>query len=635
VDRILAIVLALLAGGVGALCVSPSLTRVRQVVLRAPTAPDATGTVSVTVPPSAEPLTAIILRARGHGARLALRVSQDGSLLSRVDVPVDGERADVRTTVGLRPRATLCLSAASPDWSLEYLELATVFGFTSGIVSANVVAAGQPGHRGIPWWLAVSLTVVIAGMALTSRARTSWGQWFERVARGVVMAVFGAAVLSPVVSQYAIVFSLPTFLKLLALACGGTVVRHYLGFRAATAASHPKGARVVDSVTVVGLTAVFLVTVLLHGLAEHGGDYSSFLYMSEEFSHSPLLRGQPDARNSVTVHPSGYDGQFMYLIALDPFLTRLEPARYAGVADSPPYRYGRIGFSLLARCLTGGNVAALPRTMVWLVVAGHLLTVVFLVLIAGRLDAAPWQVLPYVLIPGLLVSLGRALPEPIAAALLLGGVWAYLGERRALAIVLWASSLLVRETGVVLVLAVCALELARKGTRMRALGLLVALVPATGWRLYVGWRLAPAFGWGAFWSDPGDLTLPLAGFLDLWWVEGAGEASTLLYPLLMVAFVVLGFAMWRVRPGPIAAAALAYALLGVSLTYEKIWVWLGNGERGTYEALLFLLVASFPAAGLPKGLRRGLFAAAVVLFVYTFQYATYASWFRAGLMVFD
>jgi hypothetical protein len=143
------------------------------------------------------------------------------------------------------------------------------------------------------------------------------------------------------------------------------------------------------------------------------------------------------------------------------------------------------------------------------------------------------------------------------------------------------------------------------------------------------------FGLRAFWSDPADLTLPLAGFARLWLADGVSNPSNLVFPILLVILVALGAAMCRARPGPISAAAFAYAVLGVSLTYEKIWEWAGNGERGTYEAFLFLLVASLPASGLPKGLRRALVAFVIALFLYSFQYATHATWFRSALMLFD
>jgi LPXTG-site transpeptidase (sortase) family protein len=82
------------------------------------------------------------------------------------------------------------------------------------------------------------------------------------------------------------------------------------------------------------------------------------------------MAGREDIAQSVRFSPDGgYDGQFFYFMTFDPFLTafRHEPQRYGEYIDFPPYRYGRIGFSLLTKVFSGDRPAWYPATMVALV----------------------------------------------------------------------------------------------------------------------------------------------------------------------------------------------------------------------------------------------------------------------------
>jgi hypothetical protein len=335
-------------------------------------------------------------------------------------------------------------------------------------------------------------------------------------------------------------------------------------------------------------------------------------------------------------------------MAFDPFLTGFAPDRYLKIADSPPYRYGRIGFSLLIRIFSGGDPFRFPRTMVWLIVLSHVAGATFLVLLARRVGASVWLGLVYLLVPGFVVSLAAALPESIAAAFLLAGLWAHRGSRRWLAVACWGSALLVRETGVVLVVMVAAWEWWGGGqggrlwnwtaSRRRALQLLIALAPVVLWRLYVGWRLYPALGAEAFFHNPHDLTVPFLGFVELWSINdaahGLGQAYNIYYPLLLTALLLLAVWTLVVRPGPVAAAAVVYALVAVSLNVRKIWHAVGNGERGTFESFLVLLLAVLPFRDLPRSLRLALVGFAAAAFVYNAWYGTHSDWYRYPLLIF-
>ena len=83
----------------------------------------------------------------------------------------------------------------------------------------------------------------------------------------------------------------------------------------------------------------------------------------------------------------GYDGQFVFYIALD-------PARAHWSIDSPSYRYTRIFYPILARVLSLGNPTTLPYVLLlinWLGLAAGTLLLVHALLFTIFLNASAYQ----------------------------------------------------------------------------------------------------------------------------------------------------------------------------------------------------------------------------------------------------
>lgn len=142
---------------------------------------------------------------------------------------------------------------------------------------------------------------------------------------------------------------------------------------------------------------------------------------------------------------SGYDGEFVYFIALDP-----ANARY--YIDSPSYRYTRIVYPLLARTLALGQPALIPWTLLlinWLAIgAGTLFAAIWL----QRKGQWPWFALAYGFYPGLFNALQRDTTEALAYGLVAVGVfvWEFGGRRRLLwSALVFAFAGLTRETTLV------------------------------------------------------------------------------------------------------------------------------------------------------------------------------------------
>lgn len=129
----------------------------------------------------------------------------------------------------------------------------------------------------------------------------------------------------------------------------------------------------------------------------------------------------------------------------------------------------------------------------------------------------------------------------------------------------------------------------------------VAVLPMLLWRSYVGFRLWPALGWEAFWHSTGDLGWPFVGILELWsqvWQLAyfPGQVSFSIAAFWFPALLVLALAIFSRRAlrerHPLAMAGVVYSLVGLCLTYDKLWIHIGNAQRGTFEVFLTLAILS-------------------------------------------
>ena len=319
------------------------------------------------------------------------------------------------------------------------------------------------------------------------------------------------------------------------------------------------------------LGAAFFASVVLQALGSYGGNYSGFLHLSRAVAdHAPFLQEQPELGRSLIVYDAGYDGQFMYLMAFDPFLRRFadRPQAYRAFVDNPPYRYGRIGFSLLTDLVSTGRPERFPASMVWLIVAAHFALATLLATFAARHGMSPFAGLWYLAIPSFTSSLMSALPEALAAAAIVAGVPCWETRRPALAAISferpcssgipasfcssrWCSPLAglsgrQRMTGLA----------AARGWTHSTLVLAASLLPVFAWRVFVASRLFGDFGWASIVANPGDLGMPFAGLLHLWRAGAGGTqpspevAGALLFPLILTAAFVLAVSLLFVRRGP-------------------------------------------------------------------------------------
>jgi hypothetical protein len=508
-----------------------------------------------------------------------------------------------------QPHDVTVRSSAS-QWALEYLELSSHNGSSGTVVRFIVIpAVSRPYTAPGPAWIAVLFLLLTGVLLLPSPPLPRW----ISAVHWTVVAVFAVwcvlFLLAPWISAYTALAEVRSFALWLVLlvaprlyALGREPVRALVKSQALRT---PLARRLV----VAGLVLGCFGAVVERRLQESfHGNYSGFLRLSRaRIEANPMLVGRDDIKDALAPEDSpGYDAQFMYAMTFDPLLLRYrdQPAQYQAFIDSPPYRYGRIGFSLLTKILSGNRPALYPATMILSILGALGLSAFMLAAVAHRSGgSALWGML-IILVPGFWTSLFTGLPEPVAAAAVLAGYLCVRSRQWVAAGVLFAISVLVRETGALLVLCL-AVSLVMSGRWRVALGLLaLSIGPLVLWRLYVGWVFFPAFGAGAFPSPPDDFGAPFAGMIQLWTAIGGGQywpdtwelrRAAVCYSMVIAAgFALASFLAIR-KPGPVTITAAGYGVMAILFNLENVWVQPSNAERLTSDLLLMLALAT--AAG--------------------------------------
>ena len=140
----------------------------------------------------------------------------------------------------------------------------------------------------------------------------------------------------------------------------------------------------------------------------------------------------------------GYDGQFVYQIALDP----LEAVPYI---DIPAYRYQRILYPLIARLVSLGQPAIIPWALIWLNILALTIGTYIMGLILARQRLSRWYAVTVGVFAGQLVSLRLDVNEPFSLTFALLAIYAFEIERTRLGAIFLALSVLSKETALAFV----------------------------------------------------------------------------------------------------------------------------------------------------------------------------------------
>jgi len=230
---------------------------------------------------------------------------------------------------------------------------------------------------------------------------------------------------------------------------------------------------------------------------KEGGNPSILIRAGTDFAKKPGLL--PD--DAKLLPKAGYDGQFYFYLAQDPFLTGKVARRTdasSPVIDHLGYRYQRILLPLAAWLASG--TTGDPNVLQWIIPLLNILGALGSGFLLARFLAArgrsPWWSLFYLLSLGMLAGLVNDTAAPLATGLFVAGVIWWYDDRRWWAIAALTMTLLARETFVLPVTVLALIELWR--ARRAALPFLIPSLVWALWQAYLRAALtAPVVPGGA------------------------------------------------------------------------------------------------------------------------------------------
>lgn len=262
----------------------------------------------------------------------------------------------------------------------------------------------------------------------------------------------------------------------------------------------------------------------------------------------------------------GYDGQFVYYIALDP-----TPEIAATRLDEPAYRYQRILLPLAARALALGRAEWIPVTIL---LVNVLSLAAGTAAVGGLLIAwnvSSWYALVYGLWAGFTLSLVVDLPEPLAYGLIAVGILALERSRRLPGWICFGLAAFARETTVLFPLAAAAVYMVRRDWRDLAGIGLVSLLPFAIFQLWL-WSVfgRPGIGSGGAMATPFEI-IPFMGLLRI------GQYSLAYLAAMLVVFgpavvlpsiwgMIASVRLWFTREYTMPVAALFFNAAVIAFT---------------------------------------------------------------------
>jgi hypothetical protein len=358
------------------------------------------------------------------------------------------------------------------------------------------------------------------------------------------------------------------------------------------------------------ITAV-LIALFLFGMLHRTWEPADFIIAGQAVTDpASLPTAIPVAKDA-----QGFEGQFFYRLALNPFTRR--PTAYGITLNNPPLRQQRILYPLLTWLAAFGQPQFVPALLVYINFFALCLLGWLGGIYARSLGRhALWGLL-LSLYPGFLISLRCDLAEVLEICLLLGSLLLLRRARHRRATLLLVLAILTKETALLVVLAAALVYgLARWRGRVVPIKWFYFAVPML---IFIVWQTVLGYVWGELpmWVDRGGLGVPLLGFVRL--CSAAVRRQTTA-PLRTCGelLVIVGFALTVLSQFRSTAAAafekfswLAYALLSLALNGQA-WIVDWNFLRALSE---FYVLGALVIIGGKTPVRAMTLAAIVVLWL--------------------
>ncbi len=200
--------------------------------------------------------------------------------------------------------------------------------------------------------------------------------------------------------------------------------------------------RIMNATAFGVIVALCYSIALVPSLRRAHWDTSVFIVAGDLFVDSSKL----DAPIIVRKDSHGYDGEFYYRLALEPWPST--SAAHGITFDGALYRAQRILYPVLAWAVSLGNAALVPAALVGvnLIAVGVVGGMAVALRDAAKLPV--WFPFTVVLWPGFVVTIMHDTTELVPQALLMGALWAWVSGRTALFAVFASLAPLGREVAI-------------------------------------------------------------------------------------------------------------------------------------------------------------------------------------------
>jgi hypothetical protein len=296
---------------------------------------------------------------------------------------------------------------------------------------------------------------------------------------------------------------------------------------------------------------------------------------------------------------AGYDGQFYYRLALDPF----DWARTAfGITMDQSYRYTRIGYPVLAWLFSFGQHQLVPYVLVLINLVGVAAMAVLGGMFAREYGRHALWGLAFAAYFGLVISVGRDTAEPVAEACMLGGLLAYRRSRYLLAAGLFTFGAITRETILFAPAAIAVVRLIAMARRRARPGLadLTWVAPAVAYgALEAAVHFVVKGKFPLLANTSRNLTTPGKAMYDAL-KYAVGHINTahlspidiaLLEYATLAVFIVAGLAVIGVTEAPVhERLAFVFFVLELPLLSSQIWTSTFGDGRSLIEPYLMALI---------------------------------------------
>ena len=281
----------------------------------------------------------------------------------------------------------------------------------------------------------------------------------------------------------------------------------------------------------------------------------------------------------------GYDGQFYYYIAHDPFIL----GQSYDHIDFPAYRYQRIIYPLAVWLLSFGQPNWIPYLMVGVNLLGILIGTWFIILILKYFGLNPWYSLFYSAFWGFLLCLLRSMPEPLSITFVVMAVFFYLRGKTLWQVISLALAALTQETTLLVSLAFLFYFFWEKDFR-RFLYTLFPLLVYLFWQFYIYFR----FQTFSFLGGTHNFGPPFLGITEKFVSLGHASlsletVSEFLFLIVTLSLIIIAFYQVFKYFNPLTVSFLGYALM-TTFFNSLIWVEPWSYARATLGLLVFNLL---------------------------------------------